>query len=483
MVDIPSYQITDVFSPKQFNQTDFGHIYFNLPKEISEPKTAEELATALKHYHQKGERVIIRNTGHSVNGQTLTNGVQINIGQLKKIHVNKEKMEVTVGAGNTWDEVLQGIGFPKFCLPVFPNNPGQQIHIGGTASVGGVGPYCSKHGGFWNSVKRIKLVTMKGEIITCSPTENTELFQYSLGGFGRIGVIAEVTVRIVPSKENMIGVIIPYLNAAVMEENVRAALVDPLFEGVVPQVQISPFSFGGKMHTELATLLLLIEVDAKTNVKNTIQYIKKTYHQDFMFFVQDRKQKDFNTDISFKTHTFPKKELVYFYPKQKGHDQLSLLHPWADFIIPPSQYQVFVSETRKVLKKYELGQYLVKESLMHDMVNLDVLVNYAIKKIPAKIDFPLSLDLPEVSDFSYSLGVMPNIPPSQIEIAMTAAKELTDLIYELKGKRYLYGVHKLSKKQIVQQFGKKTIAKWQDLKDELDPKHLLNIGVIEHLDI
>ena len=31
-------------------------------------------------------------------------------------------------------------------------------------------------------------------------------------------------------------------------------------------------------------------------------------------------------------------------------------------------------------------------------------------------------------------------------------------------------------------FGKNIIKKWQKIKDELDPNHLLNIGVIENLD-
>ena len=67
-----NYKITDSFSPNEFNQSDFGHIFFNSPKLTLNPKTSEELAHALKDLNGKGERVTIRNTGHSVNGQTLT---------------------------------------------------------------------------------------------------------------------------------------------------------------------------------------------------------------------------------------------------------------------------------------------------------------------------------------------------------------------------------------------------------------------------
>ena len=62
------------FSSNEFSQTDFGYIYFNIPRETVFPKTTLELASILKLYNQKGTAVKIRNTGHSMNGQTLTGG-------------------------------------------------------------------------------------------------------------------------------------------------------------------------------------------------------------------------------------------------------------------------------------------------------------------------------------------------------------------------------------------------------------------------
>jgi len=113
------------FSANEFNQGDFGKIYFNLPSETYFPKSTEELARTLKRLNRLGKSVTIRNTGHSVNGQTLTSGVQVNVGEIKKIRFNPSKLEITVGTGNTWHDVMNAIEFPKYCTPVFPNNPGQ----------------------------------------------------------------------------------------------------------------------------------------------------------------------------------------------------------------------------------------------------------------------------------------------------------------------------------------------------------------------
>ena len=81
-----------------------------------------------------------------------------------------------------------------------------------------------------------------------------------------------------------------------------------------------------------------------------------------------------------------------------------------------------------------------------------------------------------------AIGVMPTVPSDRIDKALCVSKEITDMTYEMGGKRYLYCIHDLTKEQVEQHFGRETIEEWQSIKDRLDPKHLLNIGVIEHLD-
>jgi len=133
--------------------------------------------------------------------------------KMKKINFDEEKMEVTVDAGVSWDELMNAISLPKYCTKVFPNNPGQKIHVTGNASVGGAGFYSSKHGGLWNTVKRLTLVTMTGEIIECSLDKNKDYFTYALGGFGRIGVIADITLEVVKSKSHVLSVLVFYITA------------------------------------------------------------------------------------------------------------------------------------------------------------------------------------------------------------------------------------------------------------------------------
>lgn len=461
------------------HQTDFGNIYFNAPQSIDFPKDSLQLAKLLKNYHQTGTQVKIRNTGHSVNGQTLTSGVQINISRIKKLQLDKVTQELTCGAGNSWHEVLSYLKQFNLCTPIFPNNPKQQIQIGGTTSVGGVGPYCSKYGGFWNQVTKIQLVSMTGEIIECSLNKNADYFRFALGGFGRIGVITEITIKTIPLAPKVLGMIFFYYREKSFYKHLEKSLNNPLFDGAILQSQLGHKRLLKSLKVSSSSLLLLTDIYSEQQKDQTIEFIKKNYGRGVKFYVRDKGKLNQETDLTFRACTFPKDDLVYYYPKWKGSKE-NVIHAWSDYIIDPKDYPLFLEETKRMLRKYKIDQYIMRDSVFHRLIDLQMLLTYSIKKQSS--DFPLSLDLPQVTDYSYGLGVMPTISKNKLEDTHKFIQELTDLVYQLNGKRYLYGVHDLTLPQVIKQFGQTNIEKWQKIKDKLDPKHLLNIGVIEHLD-
>ena len=97
------------------NQTDFGNIYFKKPKEIFFPESVDALKQIVSKLYTEEKKFVIRNTGHSVNGQTLTSDYQIDLSKLKSINFNEEKLEVTCLAGGTWIDIFNKIKF-LFCI-------------------------------------------------------------------------------------------------------------------------------------------------------------------------------------------------------------------------------------------------------------------------------------------------------------------------------------------------------------------------------
>jgi cytokinin dehydrogenase len=479
-----SFRIGEKFSSQELNQTDFGRIYFNLPEAVVYPKTTEALAQTLRQYHQQGKAVSIRNTGHSVNGQTLTSGVQVNIGGIQHAKVNWEKLEVTVGAGTSWHDILRAIKFPRYCLPIFPNNPGQQIKIGGTASVGGVGFYSARVGGLWNHVSRLTLVTMTGQVIQCSPKQHANFFYYALGGFGRIGVISELTIRIVPSTSRVLAVGLVYHDRSQYMEDLMLAAKDPQLHGVMTGEYMAERTLFKKMHLHLYTIVALIEYSSSVTIAETFEALKHRYHHDMTVSFYEREAKHHRMDVDWRVHKATKADIVYWYPESVNlTDELALAHPWADFILPEETYNDFMIAAREVVYKYGMEKYLVRQSVFDKQLHPCVFPSYILKNMgkPGQTTFPLALDLSEKS-YGFMPGVQPNLPFSQVKQSLVMVDELTELGYSLGGKRYLYGIHNLKKKHVVKQFGKDVLNEWQCIKDELDPKHLLNRGVIEHLD-
>lgn len=466
----------------QFNQTDFGRIYFNIPTETAEPKTIDELAATLRVCNQRGQKVKIRNTGHSVNGQTLTKEFQISLASLKGAVFDREKLEVVVKAGTSWHEVLRAVEFPKFCLPVFPNNPGQKIHIGGTASVGGIGPYSSKNGGFWNHVKSIKLVTMSGEIIECSKTTNYDLLKYSLGGFGRIGVIAELTVAVVPSRENVVALAFfdPTLEGHF--KNLQKALKLNEADGLFTFLQVGDVERLEPFKINPSGMFMIKELEDYHDASKTRWHYATKFLGEVEFSVSEKLGNPEDFDLSFGSKYIKKELLVYYFPQNEEDPAYTdLCHPWSDYAFSGQDYVEFLREAKLVIRRYGMEKFLMREHLLNDSAVIDAVGCYAIRN-NKETYYPLSLEI-EGEEITYALGVMPTVPPAYVKDALDMVTDLTELCYDLGGKRYLYGIHSLSKEQIEKHFGKDIIAKWAELKAKYDSKHLLNIGVIEHLDV
>ncbi|MDP2641623.1 MAG: FAD-binding oxidoreductase [Candidatus Yanofskybacteria bacterium] len=464
------HKVRDAFSAMSLDQTDFGRIYSNLPHVTEAPTTLEELALTLKKYHQNGTPVTIRNTGHSVNGQTLTKGAQVRVGNIKHLSFDKERMEVSCGAGVSWDEMLKAIGFPAFCPPVFPNNPGQQIHVTGNVAVGGIGFYGARQGGLWNHVRRIKLVTMKGEIITCSPEENPEYFYYSLGGFGRIGVIGELTLGVKPSSSLTLGMILAYVNRDTYHQDTRKIVRDSSVSGVMM------LEFFGLLKPVLG-MGVFVDVRNETERGALAQEITDKYQEGLRVHIKGAVPH--SMDIGARTHHLKKLQVVYFYPQFDGEIQLDRCHPWGDYAVPEGRYRDFMAFVKSAISKYKMEKYLIRETGFHHQLDAPLLGTYPIRRITDT--FPLTLDIPG-EEYGFAVSILPTVPSQEVDRATAMNQVIIDAVYGMGGRMYLYGLHQLTKKQIQRHFGSSVLEQWQNIKDELDPKHLLNIGVIEHLD-
>lgn len=103
---------------------------------------------------------------------------------------------IRVEAGLLLSDLLN-LSVPRgFFPPVVPGT--KFVTIGGMIASDVHGKNHHRDGGFGNHVETLTLALPDGSIVTCSPTENQELFFATIGGMGLTGTIIEATFRLRP---------------------------------------------------------------------------------------------------------------------------------------------------------------------------------------------------------------------------------------------------------------------------------------------
>ncbi|MDQ7949314.1 MAG: FAD-binding oxidoreductase [Pedobacter sp.] len=161
-------------------------------RDIVAPKTLTELVQAVKTHTGP---ISIGGGRFSMGGQTATeNALQIDMSSYNQVlQFSKKDREITVQAGMTWRKLIQFID--QYDLSVKIMQTYANFTVGGSLSVNVHGRYIGQ-GPIILSVKTIKVVMANGEVCLASPTSNSDIFYAAIGGYGGIGVIAEVCLSL-----------------------------------------------------------------------------------------------------------------------------------------------------------------------------------------------------------------------------------------------------------------------------------------------
>src|SRR5260370_17546954 len=110
--------------------------------------------------------------------------------------VHSDRVEVSSGV--LWRTLLQATLARGLTPPVLPDY--LDLSIGGVLSVGGIGGTSYRYGAIVDHVLELQVVTGMGELETCSPTQQRDLFESVLPGLGQCGVIVKATLRLVQTR-------------------------------------------------------------------------------------------------------------------------------------------------------------------------------------------------------------------------------------------------------------------------------------------
>ena len=171
---------------------DAGFIVIKKPHAVVLPKSADEVSQVVQWANQSDCPISFRGTGHTHGGQALTDrGIVVNMRSLNRIG-DIEGEAIWVQGGVMWHDLVAHV-LPRGYLPkVLTNNLGTTV--GGTIATGGLGRSTHHYGVQSDNVEEMQLVTGSGEILSCSRTENRELFDGTRGGLGQFSIITEARI-------------------------------------------------------------------------------------------------------------------------------------------------------------------------------------------------------------------------------------------------------------------------------------------------
>ena len=178
--------------------------YRQLPLVVVLPSRVEEVAAVLRYCKEIGVKVVPRGAGTSLSGGALplADGVLLGMAKFNRIiEIDYDNRCVVAQPGVTNLALTQAVEHAGF---YYAPDPSSQIActIGGNVAENSGGVHCLKYGLTTNNILGVELVLIDGEIVRLGgkhfDAEGYDLLGVVTGSEGLLGVVTEVTVRILP---------------------------------------------------------------------------------------------------------------------------------------------------------------------------------------------------------------------------------------------------------------------------------------------
>jgi FAD/FMN-containing dehydrogenase len=167
------------------------------PLSIEAPKSVSELSAIVSRASERGQKVKAVGSGHSFTSAAATDGRMIRLENLSGIlHIDHETCQVTVGAGTRLSDLNTLLHAEGLALANLGDIAYQTVAGAISTSTHGTGKALT---GLAGQVIAMKLINGQGDIIECSKSVNSHIFDVARVSVGALGVITEYTLQAVPS--------------------------------------------------------------------------------------------------------------------------------------------------------------------------------------------------------------------------------------------------------------------------------------------
>jgi len=201
---IDEHYVVSAAESKRPYECDGLPVYKQMPGVVVMPSSTEEVQKVMRLCHAHKVPVVVRGAGTGLSGGALPNpdGVLMSLTRLSRI------LEIDADAGLARVQPgVTNLAISEACAPLglfYAPDPSSQIacSIGGNVAENAGGVHCLKYGLTVHNVLQLTVVTVDGEIVTVGSegmaSAGPDLMALMIGSEGMLGVVTEVTVRLVP---------------------------------------------------------------------------------------------------------------------------------------------------------------------------------------------------------------------------------------------------------------------------------------------
>ena len=210
--------------------------YRQLPMIVVLPETVQQVSDILKYCHGSGIKIVPRGAGTSLSGGALPleDGITLGLGKFNRIlDIDYGNRCITAQPGVTNLAITHAVQADGF---YYAPDPSSQIacSIGGNVAENSGGVHCLKYGLTANNLLGIEMVLMDGEIVRLGGKHldagGYDLLGIVTGSEGLLGVITEVTVRILRSPETARALLIGFPSS----ESAGNCVAEIIGAGIIP---------------------------------------------------------------------------------------------------------------------------------------------------------------------------------------------------------------------------------------------------------
>jgi glycolate dehydrogenase FAD-linked subunit len=210
--------------------------YRQVPMIVALPENERQVQQILKLCHERGVPVVPRGAGTGLSGGALPlgNGVLLSLAKFMRIlEIDPIARTARVQPG------VRNLAISEAATPYglyYAPDPSSQIActIGGNVAENSGGVHCLKYGLTVHNVLKLRVITIDGEIMeignTALDAPGYDLLALMTGSEGLLGVVTEITVKLLPRPESAQVVMAAFAEI----ETAGAAVANVIAAGIIP---------------------------------------------------------------------------------------------------------------------------------------------------------------------------------------------------------------------------------------------------------